>query len=335
MENIVRSTETNGRSPERFAEQAKAGQAFYENWRARAEKLARISALALALGPVPDSAEASDLSIVESNHSSLVLSNGENVVLPSFRGMEAPKLHIPKEGLADQLIVLFPQTHRLIESQMHGMPAYRRWDVLHEALDSQTLIYGALKDAVQRDSLGLSKVCTEGETDENYVNFLKITTDTALHAVPNLLAPYLEGYRISQIAGELDDYDASSTEYRTLFDKYERTIRAYTDRYKLVFGADLVASGDGYIKLCAAEEKYAYLRPLEIAVESHKDGDVTSEENSNYFQALLDGREDGVLRTIAHHSDSVIGLTFGADHDFLDNISEWNEANPNHQYAIV
>ncbi len=323
----------------------------------RSNKLAQFALAALTFYGVADVAEmlvlrdggasayaAESQTLSESVSTGRVrLSSGEEIVIPKPGStFDRVKVYMPEGKAPDRLILLFSQTHRVSKQQLEGYSPQVMMEFLEQANDSQHRIYEGLKQLVDQGSL--YSVCSEGVTNWGITNSdLKDYSTQSTSSIARILVNYFPGSEFERAVEESkqvwqQQYDATGdgSNFEAITKSYPE-ITNYVDKYKYTVGATELLAATGKLIPCpgeseeasAASEQYGYLfkKPR---------NEWTQEEAHAFSKFIFEDRENAAIKTImTNMPDPVVGLSFGAAHDFTNNIDEWNARNPDQQIGLV
>lgn len=278
------------------------------------------------------------------------LSSGEEITIPKPGELfERVMVYTPEGKDPDRLIILFSQTHILSAERMKEYTAAERKTSLEEANESQRRIYQGLEQLV--DAKTLKTVCSEGVTDWNMAkNMVRSSSEDPVSRIAKGMVPYFPGSDFEHIIKQSDeimeqhykksgDIDEAFTSQK-IFLESNPLVKQYVNEYKYVIGADDLLAMEGKLTLCPGEQKAAYDNlmndPYFKFLESKPRTTWTVHDEAFYKKTLLEDRESGSIEMVMDSvSDKVTALSFGAHHDFTNNIVEWNSQHPDQQIGLV
>lgn len=337
---------------------------FKKDFEDRSSKLARLALATLTFYGVVDVAEmlvlrdagaaayaAESQTLAESISTGKVrLSSGEEIIIPKpGEFFERVIVYTPEGKDPDRLIMLFSQTHQLSKRQMEGDSMAERIESLAEANDSQERIYKGLKQLIDQGSL--HSVCSEGNsiwdgTKSDLVAFSENNPTTTAEILVN----YFPGSDLEQVVKEANEaykqYFNQTKDINGAISKFNIVIKnnpiayKYIEKYKYIGGASRLLAAEGELIPCPGEDAVAYNNlwsNQEVQLLWDKPSSTwTTYDRALFKKVVYEDRENGAIETIMNAvPDDVVGLTFGAGHDFTNNVDEWNARNPDQQIGLV
>lgn len=324
----------------------------------RANKLARLALGALTFYGVADVAEmlvlrdagaaayaAESQTLAENVSTGKVrLSSGEEITIPKPGELfDHVMVYTPEGKAPDRLIMLFSQTHRLSKEQLEGDTAAERMQALEEANDSQRRIYTGLKQLI--DAGSLYTVCSEGSTDWQGTKwgveaFSEHGTSTSVDILVNYFPASDLEQAVKNAGKRYDEINIGSLKAHTSIESIMKTdpvIARYIKKYKYIGGATELLAAEGELIPCPGEESVAYETSDKVSYLFDKPiAERTLEESILFKKLMFEDREDAAIETIMTNiPDPVVGLSFGAGHDFTNNVDQWNARHPDQQIGLV
>lgn len=262
------------------------------------------------------------------------------IKIPSLKEFDVSRrVYMPEDAHADKLIVLIQQMHLVGEETLSSKDYKQRQEMLSLTVANQKIQYELLKTFSGANIV--TNVCTEGLWEEVVEDVTAaVSDDTKFREFTRKrLAPYFKAEESSELeksVAELLTEKGIQGEY-SVEQEPEITDTMVNENHYLV-GGELVLAGEGKISLCPGESKDKLMQATELSNQESlfdADGNPVTDTINEYKQVIYEDREDIAIKNAMSIGGSVVGVTFGAAHDFRDAIARWNTFNPNEKAGLM
>lgn len=230
---------------------------------------------------------------------------------------------------SNKIFVSFPQSHRLTLDQLEGASDENKIALLNKTIQSQKNVYLTYKKLLEIFP-EVNTLYPEGYIDERDVGFIdkmKADKDMLLYSFAEEIAKYFpEDHELNYAYKNF--FNRTQENENNIGNNPKLILESYYEKYKFILGADIQLSMDGVI-IKPSEDAESFESAWKAFIESNYDIEDAA------FVLYQQKRESSVIEKVSLAKETIVPVVFGAWHDFLSEIQDWNKKNPNNKFSYI